>query len=111
MLTYFSRKLSYSPNNSFYNSILKNISISTDELKKNIISPIFSAKGSLLLIASSNGDYEELYGVNQYNQEQLIFYQNLPNDLIARLCMIDVNYILPCVAIKSKEQVSLKRKN
>lgn len=84
---------------------LNDISYSDLDINNLISSPIFSAKGSLLHVASTNGDYDMLYGINQYCESQYSFFQNMPENQITQLCMHDVNYILPLVAVNNNEQI------
>ena len=86
---------------------LKNISYSDLNIDDIISSPVFSAKGSLLLIAS--GGYDMLYGINQYSKSQYDFYQNMPEQQLSELCMKDINYILPVASVENKEQLENTR--
>ena len=83
---------------------LKNINMSNISISEIIKSPIYNAKGSMLKIESEGGEYDMLFGINQYTKSQYDFFQKMSDIQIARLCMFDVNYILP-IANANKDNI------
>ena len=74
--------------------LLNEIDANNFDIINALKSPIFNAKGSLLNIPSTNGEYDMLFGINQYTKSQYNFFNKLSDKQLAELCMYDVNYIL-----------------
>lgn len=87
---------------------LKNINMSNISISEIIKSPIYNAKGSMLKIESEGGEYDMLFGINQYTKSQYDFFQKMSDIQIARLCMFDVNYILPIVNVNKDNILNAK---
>lgn len=81
---------------------LNNINVDNIKINEIIKSPVFNAKGSLLKINSSQGDYDMLFDINQYTKSQYDFFQKMSDEQIARLCMYDVNYIMILANVDEK---------
>ena len=87
---------------------LKNINMSNISISEIIKSPIYNAKGSMLKIESEGGEYDMLFGINQYTESQYDFFQKMSDIQIARLCMFDVNYILPIANVNKDNILNAK---
>lgn len=87
---------------------LNNLNVNNLNINDLIKSSIFNAKGSTLDIASTNGNYDMFYGINQYTKSQYDFYQRMSDEQIARLCMYDTNYILPIANVKQENLLNAK---
>ncbi len=87
---------------------LKNINMSNISISEIIKSPIYNAKGSMLKIESEGGEYDMLFGINQYTKSQYDFFQKMSDIQIARLCMFDVNYILPIANVNKDNILNAK---
>lgn len=87
---------------------LKNINMSNISISEIIKSPIYNAKGSMLKIESEGGEYDMLFGINQYTKSQYDFFQKMSDIQIARLCMFDVNYILPIANVNKDNILNVK---
>ena len=90
-------------------SELNNINYESLNTEDVIKSQAFSAKSSLLMIESTNGLYEEMYGANQYSKPQLNFIRGLPIEKALELCNIDSNYILPYVGTNKEDKEKAKQ--
>lgn len=87
---------------------LNSINVNNLNINDLIKSSIFNAKGSTLDIASTNGNYDMFYGINQYTKSQYDFYQRMSDEQIARLCMYDTNYILPIANVNKENLLNAK---
>ena len=77
----------------------------------NGFNPLNSAKGSLLYVDNGQGDYDVRLGLNQYTPNQKKRIQNIDIHEITNLILIDVNYILPLVAVSNEnEKIEVKEK-
>lgn len=87
---------------------LESMNLNDININEIIKSPIFNAKGSMLKIESEQGEYDMLFGINQYTKSQYDFFQKMSDIQIARLCMFDVNYILPIVNVNKDNILNAK---
>lgn len=87
---------------------LESMNLNDISINEIIKSPIFNAKGSMLKIESEGGEYDMLFGINQYTKSQYDFFQKMSDIQIARLCMFDVNYILPIANVNKDNILNAK---